>query len=540
MGFPLNALPKGRAMYRVLLIEEDSRFRDEIVALIDWEQHGFEVLGAVANGIVGRALLERQKPDIVIVSMSARYLGGKSFIEYIAGNGLGVGLIQLYTKHGELLSGQEYPLNIHSLCRTGLTKKTLLGALKLTAAAASQGRDEQAPCPLQQAPHVQRNNAVLHILSGVGSDAYGELDERFGFHFDKGYTATIFVYPSSGERRDFKERLRQQIGNIIRAVLSQNDGGEVFIGENREMGVIACFAAAEDHYAAGLFFTVLASRICEAIKSQIGIDVDCVVSDEARDLQGLIRECQAARQLSVYRYFALNAKVISRRHVVDHSVRVEFREIDACIHKLMRAMTRLREEELAPIVAHLYLTLLKSSMDFSVVQYARLCLDKLNHSYLDEFSIASKTDELLPALEQCATVELECFYIKTHFASLIQSALGKKENLNPVVRLATAYLANHFAEDLTLEIAAKAVNVSHVYLSKLFRREMGMTFTDYLTALRMEQAKRILAIDSGRIADVAQSVGYRDQKYFGRVFKRLTGTSPSAYLHKLHSVEKMP
>ncbi len=527
-------------MYRVLIIEEDSRIRNTLLNLIDWEQHGFEILASVANGIVGRALLERQKPDIVIVSMSAKYLGGKSFIDCIVGNGLGVGIIQLYTHQGELLSGQEHLLNIHSLCRVKVSGKSLLGTLKLAAAAASQGRaEQQVPPAHRQTPHVQRNNAVLRILSGINHDKYNELDNRFRFHFEKGFTATIFVYPSAGGKQEFKERLRQQIGNIIRAVLSQNDGGEVFISENREMGVIARFSAAEDRYAANLFFAILASKICEAIKSQIGIDVDCVVSDEAMDVQGLVRECQAARQLSAYRYFAMNAKIISRRYVVDNSIRVEFREIDTCIRKLMRVMTRLQEDELAPIIAHLYLALIKSSMDFSVVQYARLCLDKLNRSYLNEFSIESKTDDLLPVLEQCSTVELECFYAKTYFASLIQSALAKKKNLNPVVRLATAYLAGHYAEDLTLENAAAAVNVSHVYLSKLFRREMGITFTDYLTALRIEQAKRILALDNSRIADVAQSVGYRDQKYFGRVFKRLTGVSPSVYLRQMHSSETM-
>lgn len=528
-------------MYKVLVIEENSVFRNEIVNLIDWKQQGFELLGAVSNGIVGRALLERQKPDIVILSMSAKYLGGRSFVDGSVNGGLNAGIIQLYTKPAELLPERDRPPNVgESLCRNSLTRKNLLRALKLTAAAAGASRDEQTPAAARSPQHVQRSNAVLRIVSGVGDDKYRELDNQFGFHFEKGYTAAMFVYPSAGDRREFKERLRRQMGNIIRSVLSQNDGGEVFIGENGETGVVACFRSAENRYAAGLFFTVLASRICEVIKNQIGIDVDCVVSDEAQDLPGLARECQAARQLSSYRFFVPDANVISRRYVADHSLRVEFREVDECIHKLMRAMTRLREEELAPVVAHLYLSLIKSSMDFSVLQYARRCLDTLNRSYMDEFSLRSEGGDLSPVLEQCATVEVECFYVKTYFSSLLQSARGKKENLHPVIRLAAAHLSNHYAEELTLEAVAAAATVSPVYLSKLFRREMDVTFTEYLTSLRMEQAKRMLSIDGGRISDVARSVGYRDQKYFGRVFKRVAGTSPSAYLRKMRDSEKTP
>lgn len=84
-------------------------------------------------------------------------------------------------------------------------------------------------------------------------------------------------------------------------------------------------------------------------------------------------------------------------------------------------------------------------------------------------------------------------------------------------------------QPLTLQYFAQRLNVNDSYLSNLFRKEVGMTLTDYVTTRRMERAMHLLAASQAPVKQVAKQVGIRDVPYFSRLFKKKTGMTPSEY-----------
>lgn len=91
------------------------------------------------------------------------------------------------------------------------------------------------------------------------------------------------------------------------------------------------------------------------------------------------------------------------------------------------------------------------------------------------------------------------------------------------------YIQQHYQEALRLEDVSTAVGFNATYFSTLFKKETGQNFMDYLTELRISKAKELLCGEELSVQDVAEQVGYRDLKYFSRLFKKLTGVSPSDY-----------
>lgn len=77
--------------------------------------------------------------------------------------------------------------------------------------------------------------------------------------------------------------------------------------------------------------------------------------------------------------------------------------------------------------------------------------------------------------------------------------------------------------------AAELVHLNPSYFSKLFRNSMGMTFTDYMTNLRLEEAKRLLEVTSMRVSEIAERLGFTDIAYFSNTFKKNCGLTPSEY-----------
>ena len=93
---------------------------------------------------------------------------------------------------------------------------------------------------------------------------------------------------------------------------------------------------------------------------------------------------------------------------------------------------------------------------------------------------------------------------------------------------------NYQREDFSLQEAADTIGLSVPYLSRIFRKEAGCTFVDYLTNLRMRKASILLQDDDYKIYEVAEMVGYSSQQYFSQVFKKKFGVNPIDYKQSLN------
>lgn len=88
---------------------------------------------------------------------------------------------------------------------------------------------------------------------------------------------------------------------------------------------------------------------------------------------------------------------------------------------------------------------------------------------------------------------------------------------------------NYWRVDFSLQCAADYVNLSVQYMSKMFRKEMGITFIDYLTSVRIRKSIDLFQDDDMKIYEIAEKVGYATQHYFSNVFKKNLGVSPVEY-----------
>ncbi len=95
-----------------------------------------------------------------------------------------------------------------------------------------------------------------------------------------------------------------------------------------------------------------------------------------------------------------------------------------------------------------------------------------------------------------------------------------------------AYIREHYREDLTLQDLADRFFLSREYISRRFKREFGENVFDYLANVRLERAKRLLRDSDMTVVRIADLVGYQDEKYFSRVFKKTTGCSPNEFRRK--------
>ena len=107
--------------------------------------------------------------------------------------------------------------------------------------------------------------------------------------------------------------------------------------------------------------------------------------------------------------------------------------------------------------------------------------------------------------------------------------LSDKEQSAPAIRIVKRYIRENYKDDISLSSAADKANISSVYLSRLFKKEEGINFLDYLNQYRIEEAKKLLKDVQYNILDVADETGFKNTRYFSKIFKKNVGITPSEY-----------
>lgn len=106
---------------------------------------------------------------------------------------------------------------------------------------------------------------------------------------------------------------------------------------------------------------------------------------------------------------------------------------------------------------------------------------------------------------------------------------GKREKNADIIMAAKHYIEQNFSEGISLDSVAEVVGISPCYLSKLFKSSTGENFIDYLTELRIGQAKILLRQKKINMKEISERCGYKNPAYFSRIFKKCMRISPSAY-----------
>ncbi len=156
------------------------------------------------------------------------------------------------------------------------------------------------------------------------------------------------------------------------------------------------------------------------------------------------------------------------------------------------------------------------------------------HSLLaDKLKITLKqiTIHLWVDLDACDSIEELKGHLHRYFEQLSQQiSMGP---MNPIVEKAVRLIHNQYSHNITLQKVASELSTHPVWLSQLFKRETKQTFSDYLTEVRMEEAKRLLRESNLRIYEISEHVGYTDLQHFGQIFKKRTGLTPKGYRSSL-------
>lgn len=155
----------------------------------------------------------------------------------------------------------------------------------------------------------------------------------------------------------------------------------------------------------------------------------------------------------------------------------------------------------------------------------------------DELRNAYFKTRVLSSREQRSIIKMLSIFAQ-HLSMVSNQILLRQENPDPpLIMKAKEYIREHQSEDLSLGQVARAVNTSTYYFCKVFKKVTKINFTDYVSRVRIEKAKNLALNPNLRISEIAFEVGFQSLTHFNRVFKKITGMSPTQYRAQLPRIE---
>lgn len=494
-------------MYRVMIVDDEPLILAGIASLLDWKEYGCEISGKAANGQQALKLMEEQKPDIVITDIKMPGMDGIGFMKAVKERGWDDVIFILLTNLEEFsLARQALSLGaVEYLVKMELTEEKLADSLKLAMERREMKRKAEAA---GTAVTVSREEAVRGYIEKLltdggtfsGGASSGNAGEASAQNQGEGYDSCLrrpvlaiisFNYGYEGFSSDFTREDQKKVISFAENIIEQ------MVKDYFEVSVSVAVSSRKESLGE---FGALLYEAMSATNHYFYHSLDPVVFYS--------EECETSARHTGSFHIGFLKKDLSQAVALNDSGRLE--EILDQVACLLREHNPSRQQAVNAC-ANLYFFL---SSFFE---------DGEEPDFPYEVNIMEKLGRL-------GTLGQIIQWINW-FKEAVSGILERRRDtrVDKIAEMVREYVMEHYKERITLGQAAEALNISQGYLSTAFKKQSGESFTNYVSAIKIEKAKELIASHQYMMYEVSDLLGFDTPFYFSKVFKKVTGMSPKEY-----------
>ncbi|ERL66402.1 hypothetical protein L248_0081 [Schleiferilactobacillus shenzhenensis LY-73] len=521
-----------------MLFVEKTPAESPMAALLDWAALGYSLTGTVASEKQALAVIETERPDVVVTELALAEGSGLSLIRRAKAAAADTAFVIL-APEGHFEAAQEAITLGVSAFLTRPEDPAVLRRTFVQLHQTLQQRNVQAAnwTALQQfykqsLPVMQASFYAALIDGQIDRSSLHTYQRDYQIDLPGPYYTVLVVHTSTKQlpagadpmlvRTQVLEKSRTFFATLWSAAAFSYLGNTVLVVQ---LG----------NTAAGRTLTDDADRFCQEVKAQLEAYVTVGVGTVVADPLDLPQAYRSARTAVSYRSLYGSGKVINMKELVPEE-RDDFSPVaDTALAALLKQIhlgpATAIEGAVATYLAYLETT--ATGMNQHTVVVNELISSLYRFAANNRLRVAGLTDNLkglYQSLPENSPASLHQWLSATSLALHRQLAAARDTTSTTMMREAKAYVRAHYQEEeLGLKDICAALGVSSSYFSTLFKRETGVSFITYLTDFRMNLAARLLLETTEKSQVIGHLCGYADPNYFSLVFKKHFGDSPTAY-----------
>lgn len=513
-------------MIQTIIVDDEFLVRHAVKEAVDWHELGFEICGEAADGIEALELVAEIHPELIILDINIPLLDGIRVSEEISKKYPYMKII--------ILTGYDSFDYIQKCMRLGILNYVVKPIEKEELENALIGAKREI---LTQKNTEKFSKMFREQLTGDTGDLTADFSDQYmnlqlAHPSDSSYIAILEI--------DYFKKKHRTEGEQILALKSVS----LLINEFKDIHHVNIIHRLYKNSLCLALFIAEDRSVYEVIKQlqqyildNLNLSVSIGISARLQENGDITKQISEAEKALAMKFSKGIGQVYDYVNTIGHSIRPD-EPLDAKV-----IYNYLRQLDMDKINAYIHSTItgvnsIGLQKDWFYLISADLVTCAVNYAMevgINLMELFGDEQVYLSHIERCETAdELELWLISLFNNIISFSKNSHMAKGDKTVRLACEYIAANYQDKrLSLSTVSSHLCFTSNYLSKIFKREMSMTITDYIIQVRMTLAKQ--KIDNGevlKIINLANLVGYNDPFYFSKIFKKVFGISPSKYIEQ--------
>ncbi|MCI6043197.1 response regulator [bacterium] len=501
---------------RIVIAEDEPKSREGLINIIH-RFTDYEIVGVADDGNEGLELVLKMKPDLVISDIKMPGLDGLGMLETIKEKQMDVQAV-LLTGYSEFeYARKALRLQVVEYILKPLEIDQFLSVLKKV-----EGKIEK-----QNAHRLTPNQLLRSYVSGDKSERermLPVLEESLGIN-DRVESTVILIRPKSIARETYEE-IQKHLRGLLDALCMEDY--YIFIRYGEDGGVYLLLVDTERNRNLKMILTTRVLPPLQEISS-------CVCSMmKMKGIRNINQIIDQLGDLVKYSFSIPEGKIIDWETA--QTITYEKIEYPSAVENEMIQYIRAGKKEK-------YFDMGKEFADHVIESNASpecirdytirlvLGLIRVIGEIRTDLNQEEEITYMLESIRKCCSQK----EMRYQFEKILKNITLPDDNVakniteNGIVLNAISYIRGNYGNNIGLVDVAQFCNVRSEYLSRIFKEETGVKFVDFLTNFRVSMAKRMLVSGKYKVSEVSEAVGFSDQKYFQKVFKKVCGVTPSEY-----------
>ena len=533
---------------KVFLVEDEMVIRRGIKNSIDWEKEGYIFCGEASDGELAYPMIIKEKPDILITDIRMPFMDGLELCKLVKKELPNIKILILsgydefdYAKEAIRLGVTEYLLK-------PISSGKLLEALNGVSESIRREKEDKDLVrkymeEMRENTEHEKQKFFEQMIAGNLSMADAlETGKKYEMSLSAGmYNLLLFRFTLGEENRKSGELL----GEAEYAIEKLTERLEYVFEFQRGVEGWAFLLMADNEEQMSERVKELSKDLEEIMKNYSTIAYFGGIGQPVARLRELEESFREAERALAARFTMELNRIISVDDIrmaqnvdtLDDIEITSFGEIEKTRTMLEKFLNNGVEDEIDEFV-DVYIHELPEENLKSVLMRQYIIMDAyiVMMSFCEkiegiEGEMQAQSEELKNSMKTIQTVE----EIKNYIRMLLKKIIGVRDTISgrrysDIIEIAKDQIRKtYMSDEISLNTVAAEVGMSPSYFSSIFSKEMGKTFVEYLTEIRMDRAKELLMCSSMKTSEIGYEVGYKDPHYFSYIFKKTQNCTPKEF-----------
>lgn len=539
-------------MIKAIIVDDEILTREGISANIPWEELGYELVAACANGREARDYVQGNEVDVVLTDICMPYMDGLQLSEFLYNEYPHIKIIIFsgydefeYAKQALKYQVTEYLLK--PVTASELSEVLIQVGEKIDERRKNEERIGRMSTTYHRNHLLVRSDVLMSLVVGdkTKEENNRELEEMGITLWGSAFRIAVIEIEDYRDVHSLDDKKKQEraliafvVYNVSQEIVEKYSAGEVFQGRDYRTVLLL-----ESNKPAELCreSLAMAEEINGRLKEILGMKTNIGIGGCVSRQQELFRSYEDALAALRCRYIFEEKSLFVMEDIRSNTE--EQTDTELAAEEILDAVKRSDTRAIGPIMEKMKKGIRRSCwtqerVHLYLQQQLEAVPELLRSFQLEEQDIIWEKERALAGMMEAVSLEqalsvMEGYYRKA--AEMLDT--GKNDGGKKYALLAMDYIEKHYGEnELGLNSVCSYLNISTSRFSAIFKSVTGETFMEVLTGIRMQKARELLENTAMKNYEIAERVGFSDPHYFSAAFKKATGKSPTEYAREKREI----